>query len=1091
MRTIIYSFLLLWGLHPALAQTGSQNYILSRNYKQTGAGADDVSKVDIQVHYFDGLGRPSQTVSVGQSTSGSDLVVPNEYDAYGREPKQYLPYAAQSNGDFQSAAISTQAGFYSGNSAQLDPSDLGRPYTENFFENSPLNRPRGFRAPGDHSASSTIVYRANTEGEVTLYDYTANPSLTATITQNDSYEAGKLYLTQITDENGKVSREYRDFQERVVCKKILDGSESLDTYYVYDDYGQLRAVLQPRYQDEAELSEYAFLYRYDDRGRVTEKHVPGAGITQLVYDNFDRPVLSQDANQQARGVWGFTKYDSFNRGVMTGEVTSAQNRATWQGQFNASTAHHETPSGSGIGYSLTSTLPAVSESDVYTVTYYNYGFPRPASLDYDGSGSPNLGIRTLPTGNRTRILGGSWLTSVFYYDAEKRVIQTVRELHDLAGAIERVTLQYQYDLAPVVAEEKTEHVLGGTVANALVKTFEYDHADRLLSVKEKASNGTYQKEAVTLAQRYTILGQLKSKWFHAYEEEITRFRRRTDYTHNIRGWMTAGQTNYLYQASLPESPFYGFELAYANGSNYTNGNISSMRWKGKDATSYTTGLSFSYDGANRLTGSTGLASYAETESGITYDKNGNIKTLNRAGFAVDNLTYQYIGAGNQLTSIVNTGANGNGVKNGASDYSYDANGNLLIDGNRGATLTYNYLNLPQTVTINSKTFTYDYDASGTKHKYYGDTVNIKYAGAFEYDGSDALKRVATAGGQAVPGGDTLAFQYYLKDHLGNVRVVFDENGKIVQETDYYPFGLSIPRSGTDAVNRYQFLNREKQPETGYIDLQARFYDPGIGRFFNVDPETEGQLEFSPYHYSFNNPIRFSDPDGRFPGCCGQVVDFLSGVGSALNDNMFAGTPFNAAPGYVDAYNTGRTAGHYLSMAVGAAEIVTGTVGGIGAVVGEVGSVGLATPVAVPVAAVSTAMVVHGAATGAKAIDNLRNDKGRVNASSSESSGTNGNSKSSTKAQHNYDVKDTQTGNTVKTGVSGGKETKAGVSYQGNSQANKWNKQEGAPGRYKSETTNHVPAGPGARQKALDYESQRANNLRNEGQLRDPNKHNRP
>ncbi len=133
-----------------------------------------------------------------------------------------------------------------------------------------------------------------------------------------------------------------------------------------------------------------------------------------------------------------------------------------------------------------------------------------------------------------------------------------------------------------------------------------------------------------------------------------------------------------------------------------------MRWKGKDATSYTTGLSFSYDGANRLTGSTGLASYAETESGITYDKNGNIKTLNRAGFAVDNLTYQYIGAGNQLTSIVNTGANGNGVKNGASDYSYDANGNLLIDGNRGATLTYNYLNLPQTVTINSKTFTYDY-----------------------------------------------------------------------------------------------------------------------------------------------------------------------------------------------------------------------------------------------------------------------------------------------------------------------------------------------------------------------------------------------
>ena len=56
--------------------------------------------------------------------------------------------------------------------------------------------------------------------------------------------------------------------------------------------------------------------------------------------------------------------------------------------------------------------------------------------------------------------------------------------------------------------------------------------------------------------------------------------------------------------------------------------------------------------------------------------------------------------------------------------------------------------------------------------------------------------------------------------------------------------------------------KETQLETGHIDLQARFYDPTIGRFTIIDPETEGQLEFSPYHYSFNNPIRFSDPDGE-------------------------------------------------------------------------------------------------------------------------------------------------------------------------------------------------------------------------------------
>ncbi|PWJ53083.1 RHS repeat-associated protein [Dyadobacter jejuensis] len=116
--------------------------------------------------------------------------------------------------------------------------------------------------------------------------------------------------------------------------------------------------------------------------------------------------------------------------------------------------------------------------------------------------------------------------------------------------------------------------------------------------------------------------------------------------------------------------------------------------------------------------------------------------------------------------------------------------------------------------------------------------------------------------------------YYLRDHLGNVRMVLNEDGSLLQETDYYPFGLEIDRNspvvGLNArneTNRYNFLGKETEIATGYIDLQARFYDPTVGRFTTIDPETEGQLEFSPYHYSFNNPIRFSDPDGRF-ACCG-------------------------------------------------------------------------------------------------------------------------------------------------------------------------------------------------------------------------------
>jgi len=158
-----------------------------------------------------------------------------------------------------------------------------------------------------------------------------------------------------------------------------------------------------------------------------------------------------------------------------------------------------------------------------------------------------------------------------------------------------------------------------------------------------------------------------------------------------------------------------------------------------------------------------------------------------------------------------------------------------------------------------------------------------------------VKRLATTEGQLVPSGDTLRFDYSLKDHLGNVRVVFSEKGDILQKNDYYPFGLEIDRNAPvqtpaarNGVNRYKFLGKETQVATGYIDLSRRFYDPAIGRFMQGDPVTELQENHSVYQYGWNNPILRSDPNGDCPDCPDNGMSFVENVYYDMRDRASSG-----------------------------------------------------------------------------------------------------------------------------------------------------------------------------------------------------------
>lgn len=108
------------------------------------------------------------------------------------------------------------------------------------------------------------------------------------------------------------------------------------------------------------------------------------------------------------------------------------------------------------------------------------------------------------------------------------------------------------------------------------------------------------------------------------------------------------------------------------------------------------------------------------------------------------------------------------------------------------------------------------------------------------------------------------YHYYLKDHLGNVRVVFNDQDSIEQVNDYYAFGGIMATSWGGDTQRYKYNGKELETVHGldWYDYGARWMSPVLGRFTTPDPKQWDTPQVSSFAYCNNNPVRFIDPDGR-------------------------------------------------------------------------------------------------------------------------------------------------------------------------------------------------------------------------------------
>tara|TARA_B100000929_G_scaffold8716_1_gene7392 strand:- start:478 stop:1863 length:1386 start_codon:yes stop_codon:yes gene_type:complete len=246
---------------------------------------------------------------------------------------------------------------------------------------------------------------------------------------------------------------------------------------------------------------------------------------------------------------------------------------------------------------------------------------------------------------------------------------------------------------------------------------------------------------------------------------------------------------------------------------------------------------------------------------------------------------------NRLTQVSDAGNKDYGFKDGATsstEFGYDVNGNMIKDLNKGiGSIAYNHLNLPEAVNVTSNkgdgtgTISYIYDATGVKLKKTAPgNVVTEYAGNYVYkkvNNTTTLEFFNHAEGYVEKANNAYKYVYQYKDHLGNIRVSYDNNGSvsspnasIVEEKNYYPFGLehSGYNSNINGVeNNYQTYNgKELNKELGldWHDFGARNYDAALGRWMNLDPLAEDMRRHSPYNYAFDNPVYYIDPDGMAP-----------------------------------------------------------------------------------------------------------------------------------------------------------------------------------------------------------------------------------
>lgn len=595
---------------------------------------------------------------------------------------------------------------------------------------------------------------------------------------------------------------------------------------------------------------------YDGKGRLSRTSLPYRGDTAscwntYAYDAYDRPVSLTEASGKT-STWSYsgTSVTSMSDGISSTSTKNARGDVI-----------SVTDAGGTITYSLADDGQPYSISAPGNITtkftYDDYG--RRTKIE-----DPSAGAHTY-----AYVWNGDG-SSVLTYSNPGGVVKTHKDKYGRTTLVERpgeYNTVYTYDAdGRLVAEQST---------NGAGTEYSYDDLDRVSSVKETVPDG---------------------KWLR-----------------KTFGYGTASvldDVQYVSQSGPITTESYAYSNGHNTGITLSDGTVV-WRLDGENdlgmATVMTTG------GITREYGFTafGMPTYRKMGGGglqnFTYDfdvTTGNL--LSRSdGVNGQTETFGYDGL-NRLVSI------------GNRQISYDDKGNILSIGGVGTmtygnsarpyqvtmlepetsglvqdcqqSVDYTSYNRPFTITEGAKYVAFTYDGDGDRVRMYveDDTTQVltRYymGGRYEYDQTPSgSKERLYLGGDAYSApmvyqrendGSWTAYNIG-RDFLGNITQIATLDGELVAEYSYDPWGrlrnpetLEIYPAGSEPelfLGR-GFTGHEHLAWFGLVNMNARLYDPLLGRFLSPDPYVQSpdfSQNFNRYTYALNNPLRYTDEDGEF------------------------------------------------------------------------------------------------------------------------------------------------------------------------------------------------------------------------------------